>query len=418
MRFMHLKVIAFLALLTLPLSAQTLYVPSGTSGISSSSTGNVGIGTSAPQRTLDVSNQGQITFGNDVVTNSTNGLYWHAGSTYGIYRTSGSWSAPDYQQLKLYFDTGIILDGGYAYGKSGVILQPNGGNVGIGTTTPASALAVLASVNNAIPSLSAAPGGSAIFGNTGTTAILSAGVDNAAHAWLQSRGSDAAGASYALLLNPLGGNVGIGTTTPGAKLEINSTANPNGIENVLTLTGGNAAEAGPAIVFKPYFSGSYPTWKVGSISIGYAGHLGYDGAMHFSLNSTAGTPTDLTERMTIVGSTGNVGIGTTSPTQKLAVNGTIRAKEVIVDTGWSDYVFDESYKLKALSEVEAYVKTEKHLPGIPSAQEVAEHGVTVGEMQSKLLAKVEELTLHLIRIEKENAALRKEMDLLKHATNQ
>jgi hypothetical protein len=97
---------------------------------------------------------------------------------------------------------------------------------------------------------------------------------------------------------------------------------------------------------------------------------------------------------------GNVGIGTSNPTQKLSVNGTVRAKEVIVDTGWSDFVFDESYQLSALSEVEQHIKAEKHLPGIPSANEVAEHGISVGEMQAKLLAKIEELTLHVIAQQK------------------
>jgi len=110
---------------------------------------------------------------------------------------------------------------------------------------------------------------------------------------------------------------------------------------------------------------------------------------------------------------GNVGIGTTNPTQKLSVAGTIRAYAVVVDTGWSDYVFDKDYRLAPLSEVEAHIKAERHLPGIPSAAEVAEHGVSVGDMQSKLLAKVEELTLHLIAQEKEIAALRQQVTELK-----
>jgi hypothetical protein len=110
----------------------------------------------------------------------------------------------------------------------------------------------------------------------------------------------------------------------------------------------------------------------------------------------------------VVQANGRVGIGTINPTQKLSVNGTVRAKEVIVDSDWSDFVFDESYKLKALSETEAFIKAEKHLPGIPSAQEIAEHGVSVGEMQSKLLAKIEELTLHMINQEKELQALKKQ----------
>jgi hypothetical protein len=98
---------------------------------------------------------------------------------------------------------------------------------------------------------------------------------------------------------------------------------------------------------------------------------------------------------------GNVGIGTTNPQHKLAVNGTIKAKEVIVETtGWSDYVFADDYRLAPLTEVEAHIKTNKHLPGIPSAAQVAESGVNVGEVQAALLAKIEELTLHLIAQEK------------------
>jgi hypothetical protein len=111
---------------------------------------------------------------------------------------------------------------------------------------------------------------------------------------------------------------------------------------------------------------------------------------------------------------GNVGIGTTSPTEKLSVNGKIRAKEVIVETtGWSDYVFAKGYKLASLSEVEQHIQRQGHLPGVPSAQEVAEKGVSVGDMQALLLAKIEELTLHQIaqekrigNLEKENASLR------------
>lgn len=97
---------------------------------------------------------------------------------------------------------------------------------------------------------------------------------------------------------------------------------------------------------------------------------------------------------------GNVGIGMTTPTHKLSVNGTIRAKEIIVDTLWADYVFDDSYRLAPLTEVEQHIRAKKHLPGIPSAAEVAEHGVSMGDMQSKLLSKVEELTLHLVAQEK------------------
>jgi hypothetical protein len=67
--------------------------------------------------------------------NYSDGITWYAPSpnTYGIYRTAGAWAAGNYQQLEAKWDTGIVLDGGTAYGLSGTLLQPNGGNVGIGT---------------------------------------------------------------------------------------------------------------------------------------------------------------------------------------------------------------------------------------------------------------------------------------------
>ena len=104
---------------------------------------------------------------------------------------------------------------------------------------------------------------------------------------------------------------------------------------------------------------------------------------------------------------GNVGIGTTSPQYLLSVNGTIGAKEVVVtNTGWSDYVFLPRYRLQPLTEVDAYIQAHHHLPDVPSQADVEQNGVSVGEMQAKLLAKVEELTLYMIRAEKENQQLR------------
>ena len=79
----------------------------------------------------------------------------------------------------------------------------------------------------------------------------------------------------------------------------------------------------------------------------------------------------------------------------------------------ADYVFDENYDLKSLSEVESYVKENKHLPGIPSAEEIEQNGVSLSKMSNMLLEKVEELTLHMIRLEKENAALKAELKSLK-----
>jgi len=143
------------------------------------------------------------------------------------------------------------------------------------------------------------------------------------------------------------GNVGVGTSTPAAKLDV----------------------AGSLRLDNPTTQGNY-----------YATiDARYDSNHPFAINVENNTGGSAAEVIGVysppgggyvnlaVGLNGNVGIGTTNPTQKLSVNGTVRAKEVIVDTGWSDYVFAPDYALEPLSEVEARIKAEKHLPGMPSA---------------------------------------------------
>jgi hypothetical protein len=115
------------------------------------------------------------------------------------------------------------------------------------------------------------------------------------------------------------------------------------------------------------------------------------------------------------GTQGYVGIGTTSPAHLLHVAGTIGAEEVIVSSNGADYVLDPGYRLKPLSEVSEYIKQNHHLPEIPPATEIQEKGVSVGEMQTKLLAKIEELTLHMIRAEEENRKLRERIERLEGA---
>lgn len=98
-------------------------------------TGNVGIGTAAPAAKLSFP---------DLTSTNADGMTWWSGSplSYGIFKTAGTWSGPNYQQLSLAWQTGIVINGGSAYGLSGTVLQPSGGNVGIGITTPGQVLDV------------------------------------------------------------------------------------------------------------------------------------------------------------------------------------------------------------------------------------------------------------------------------------
>ncbi len=177
------------------------------------------------------------------------------------------------------------------------------------------------------------------------------------------------------------GNVGIGTGSPTSKLTVIG----SGLFNSGTTNTALKLQSSDANVFL--------SLKDAGTSEGNVGITGYNNRMYIT---TGGA-----ERIRI-NPNGDVGIGTTSPSNKLEVNGTIRAKEIIVEsTGWSDFVFAEDYELKSLSEVSAFIKENGRLPDIPSAEQVAENGISLGEMNASLLQKVEELTLHLIQLQGE-----------------
>ncbi|SMO46623.1 hypothetical protein SAMN06265379_101945 [Saccharicrinis carchari] len=105
----------------------------------------------------------------------------------------------------------------------------------------------------------------------------------------------------------------------------------------------------------------------------------------------------------IIKSNGHIGIGTDSPNHKLDVAGTVRAEEIIIEAKGqtADFVFEPDYQLRDLSEVETFIKDNKHLPDIPSASQMEEQGVNLAEMNKLLLQKVEELTLYAIEKDKE-----------------
>ena len=185
------------------------------------------------------------------------------------------------------------------------------------------------------------------------------------------------------------GRVGLGTTTPGNKLH---------------LKGNNFNES--AIRFTNEANSNTHEWVVGVRNFNNTS-LPQPDDEYFSFEREGST-------MMALHRDGALAIGTTNfgDYYKLIVNGKVRAKELVVETGWSDFVFEEDYELRSLEEVKAYIDEHGHLPEIPSAKDVEENGVNVGDMESKLLMKVEELTLYLIDLKEENDRLKHRVDEL------
>jgi hypothetical protein len=276
-----------------------------------------------------------------------------------------------------------------------------------------------------------------------------------------SKGSVAGGggfwdASGNNIFNTNTGNVGIGTNLPGTKLTIETLYNTqgwkhvgrNGVDSIVVsegiggvsaalgtttnhimrinsnglgrmhiypngnvTVGDNNAPATDKFTVQSEGFGLTHTNSTGTITVGtYIGSFG--GATGGWLGTKSNNPLNFFTNnggalMTIL-QNGNIGIGTVTPTYKLSVNGNIRSKEVVVETGWADYVFEKKYKLKSLEDVEKFIEQNKHLPGIPSAAEIEKNGLQIGDTQKKMMEKIEELTLYMI-------ALKKEIELLKTA---
>ena len=337
--------------------------------------GNVGIGTAVPSQKLEIAGGG-LGFSGSGLSASDKKLF--------------SPTDGDLEWVTHNFATGH----GFAVSHQGTRLvylntsgnsYLNGGNVGIGTANPGTRLDVngAASVSGLLLA-----SGDALIGNgtnrlylrnlSGTNRIDSYNYPISATVPLQFNAATVSfqiADSEKVVINSAG-NVGIGTSTPSAGLTVSTEGGDYSAGSYFLVSSPNSSFGGGATL-----AGIKTTAADG-------GNYNF-----LKIQNAAGTKF-------VINGAGNVGIGTVSPTAKLAVNGTIRAKEVIVDTGWADYVFAEDYRLAPLSEVESHIKAQKHLPGIPSAAEVAEHGVSMGDMQARLLSKVEELTLHLIAQEK------------------
>lgn len=258
---------------------------------------------------------------------------------------------------------------------SGIIYTTN--NVGIGTSTPTTIAGYnILSINNSTGGLlDLQSGGTSkayLYGNGGGLNID--GVGSTTPILIHTNGNEVMRITDA-------GNVGIGTTSPGSKL------------NIFDATAGNSllslARASNSAV------------KALDIKLDASENTVFTTAnsdLNFTTNFNGGSPLS-TMYLTYQG---KVGIGTTTPDELLSVLGTIHANEVKVDLSvpGPDYVFKPDYKLPSLAEVKAYVDKNQHLSEIPSADEMSKNGLNLGDMNTKLLKKVEELTLYLIEQQK------------------
>lgn len=171
------------------------------------------------------------------------------------------------------------------------------------------------------------------------------------------------------------------------------------------------------------------TWASTKVKIGISTNTGPAG-LRFQVSSNTGSSyVDVLH----LANNGKVGIGTTNPASTLTVNGDllvtntsgtgqtviysngfIRARELSIDlASIPDYVFEKNYSLMKLDDLREYIDSAKHLPNIPSAPEYQKTGsIAVGELQLKLLEKIEELTLYTIQLNEENKELRKRIEAL------
>ncbi|MDB5156710.1 MAG: hypothetical protein JWR50_1417 [Mucilaginibacter sp.] len=231
--------------------------------------------------------------------------------------------------------------------------------------------------------------------------------------------------------------VGIGTPSPAYPLDVNGTGRISG--NLIVPTGylgiGTSAPVVNSIIDAENNTNGTVGVVVHNSSAGSLARIRYqlqndNSVVIFNLNgSQYGTdpgsfsifaPTSFvfgtqgSEAMRI--NYGNLLIGKTSQTNssyKLDVAGNVRSNQIVVNTTGADFVFEPAYKLPSLANVKEYIDKNHHLPGIASAKEMQSDGLDVGNTETKLLQKVEELTLYLIDKDKQLAKQQKQIEQLK-----
>jgi hypothetical protein len=308
----------------------------------------------------------------------------------------GVWYPSWHSELAFYTTNGKNLNEGMRINTIG--------NIGIGTSSPSFRFHIRGgNANSDLMTLGTTTTGNfALTSADGGAYGLFGGVSGSGKAWLQVGRYDSS-IAYDLILQGSGGNVGIGTTNPRGRLEVNGhiylPAN-----QWICLAGGPRA-----------FNEDYP--RLAITHTGIHGYIDYMDNLHFRANK------NWISALTLYGDgTVGVGFGTTytagdyrTQGYKLAVNGGILCEEVkvIADVPDADYVFDTDYKLTTLPELESFVKKNRHLPNIPSAEQFKKDGYKVGEMDEMLLRKVEELTLYVIEQQKTINNLKSELEALK-----